>query len=142
MRYADDFVIGFQYQNEAQRFDKELEHRLDKFSLKLNEEKTRLIEFGRFAEKNRRDRGQGKPETFDFLGFTHISGKDRRGKFQLKRITIGKRLRGKLKLLKIEMQKRRMLSIPEMGRWLNRVLTGHYNYYGVPGNFRRLKGFR
>lgn len=142
VRYADDFVIGFQHRNEAMRFDEELRRRLDKFGLKLNEEKTRLIEFGRFATKDRRNRGQGKPETFDFLGFTHICGIDRRGKFQLKRKTIGKRLRSKLKRLKIEMQKRWMFSIPEMGRWLNRVLTGHYNYYGVPGNYRSLQGFR
>ncbi len=142
VRYADDFVIGFQYQNEARQFYKELRHRLEKFGLKLNEEKTRLIEFGRFAAEDRRNRGEGKPETFDFLGFTHICGKDRRGKFQLKRKTIGKRLRAKLKALKVEMRKRWMLTIPEMGHWLNRVLTGHFNYYGVPGNFRCLKGFR
>jgi len=142
VRFADDFVIGFQYQNEARRFCEELQQRLVKFGLKLNEEKTRLLEFGRFADTDRRNRGQGKPETFDFLGFTHICGKDRRGKFQLKRQTIGKRVRAKLNKLKIEMNKRWMLTIPEMGRWLNRVLTGHFNYYGVPGNFRRLNGFR
>ncbi len=110
--------------------------------MKLNEDKTRLIEFGRFAAKDRQHRGEGKPESFDFLGFTHICGKDRQGKFQLKRKTIGKRLRAKLKALKIEMRKRWMLTIPEIGHWLNRVLTGHFNYYGVPGNFRCLKGFR
>ena len=139
---ADDFVIGFQHQSQAQQFLRELLDRLKKFGLELNEEKTRLIEFGRFAEKDRRNRGEGKPESFDFLGFTHICGKDRKGKFQLQRKTIGKRLRAKLKVLKIEMRKRWMLSIPEMGRWLNRVLTGHFNYYGVPGNFRSLSGFR
>jgi len=142
VRYADDFVIGFQHQNEALRFNKELLARLEKFGLKLNEEKTRLIEFGRFAAKDRRSRGQGKPETFDFLGFTHICGKDRKGRFQLKRKTIGKRLRGKLRSLKIKMRKRWHWSIPEMGRWLNLVLTGHFNYYGVPGNFRSLNGTR
>jgi len=142
VRYADDFIIGFQYQNEALRFQQELRLRLEKFGLKLNEEKTRLIEFGRFAEKDRSSRGQGKPETFDFLGFTHICGKDRKGKFQLKRKTIGKRLRRKLEALGIEMNKRRSFSIPEMGGWLNQVLRGHFNFYGVPGNFRSLKGFR
>jgi len=142
VRYADDFVIGFQHQTEAQQFYKELRQRLEKFGLSLNEEKTRLIEFGRFAVKNRRNRGEGKPETFDFLGFTHICGTDRKGNFQLKRKTIGKRLRAKLKALKIEMRKRWKYLIPEMGRWLGRVLTGHFNYYGVPGNFRRLQGFR
>jgi len=142
VRYADDFVIGFQYRNEATRFCKELRQRLEKFGLKLNEEKTRLIEFGRFAAKDRRNRGEGKPETFDFLGFTHICGVSRKGGFQLKRKTIGKRLRGKLNALKMEMWKRKMYSIPEMGRWLNRVLAGHFNYYGVPGNYRSLHGFR
>jgi group II intron reverse transcriptase/maturase len=142
VRYADDFVIGFQYQNEAQQLYTELRQRLAKFRLHLNEEKTRLIEFGRFAAMDRRNRKEGNPETFDFLGFTHICGIDRKGNFQLKRKTIGKRLRAKLNALKIEMRKRWMYSIPEMGRWLGRVLTGHFNYYGVPGNFRRLQGFR
>jgi len=142
VRYADDFVIGFQYQNEARQFEKELLARLEEFGLKLNEEKTRLIEFGRYAAKDRHARGQRKPETFDFLGFTHICGKDRKGRFQLKRKTIGKRMRRKLLSLKIEMQKRRNWSIPEMGRWLTRVLIGHYRYYGVPGNYRSLHGFR
>lgn len=142
VRYADDFVIGFQYQKEAKAFYQELRQRLEKFGLQLNEEKTRLIEFGRFAAKNRRNRREGKPETFDFLGFTHICGVTRKGTFQLKRKTIGKRLRGKLRALKMEMHKRRVYSIPEMGRWLNRVLSGHFNYYGVPGNFRSLQGFR
>lgn len=142
VRYADDFVIGFQYEGEARRFHQALQQRLDKFGLKLNEEKTRLIEFGRFAAKDRRNRGEGKPETFDFLGFTHICGRDRRGKFQLKRQTISKRMRGKLKALKIEMRKRWHFKIPDMGRWLNLVLRGHFNYYGVPGNFWKLQGFR
>lgn len=142
VRYADDFVTGFQYQNEALQFHKELQARLEKFGLELNKEKTRLIEFGRFAAKDRENRGQGKPETFDFLGFTHICGRDRKGRFQLKRKTIGKRMRGKLKALEVEMSKRWDLSIPQMGRWLNRVLTGHFNYYGVPGNYRSLQGFR
>jgi group II intron reverse transcriptase/maturase len=142
VRYADDFVIGFQYQNEARRLYRELRQRLEKFGLCLNEEKTRLIEFGRFAAKNRHTRKEGKPETFDFLGFTHICGVNRKGHFQLKRKTIGKRLQAKLKALNTAMRKRWMYSIPEMGRWLARVLTGHFNYYGVPGNFRRLQGFR
>jgi len=142
VRYADDFVVGFQSQHEARQFYQDLLGRLEKFGLELNEEKTRLIEFGRFAARDRQNRGEGKPETFDFLGFTHICGKDRKGKFQLKRKTMGKRMRGKLRSLKIEMSKRRSYRIPEMGRWLNRVLQGHFNYYGVPGNFRSLKGFR
>lgn len=142
VRYADDFVIGCQYQNEARQFYRDLRQRLAKFGLRLNEEKTRLIEFGRFAAKNRRNRKEGKPETFDFLGFTHICGVNRNGHFQLKRKTISKRLRAKLNALKMEMRKRWNYSIPEMGRWLARVLRGHFTYYGVPGNFRRLQGFR
>jgi len=142
VRYADDFVVGFQYKREAHRFYSELVSRLKKFGLELNREKTRLIEFGRFADRNRRESGEGKPETFDFLGFTHICGKDRKGKFQLKRKTIAKRIRRKLASLKREMGKRHHLSIPAMGCWLGRVLTGHFNYFGVPGNFKSLKAFR
>lgn len=142
VRYADDFVIGFQYKWEADRFFKELCSRLEKFGLRLNEEKTRMIEFGRFAEKDRSKRGDEKPETFDFLGFTHICGKSRKGRFQLKRKTIGKRMLRKLISLKRDMWKKKHLTIPEMGKWLGQVVRGHYNYFGVPGNFHALHRFR
>ena len=142
VRYADDFVVGFQHRDEAQRFLKDLKQRLEQFGLKLNEEKTRLIEFGRFAGPNRRARGEGRPESFDFLGFTHICGTDRHGRFKLVRKTMRKRLRRKLKEIKIELSKRHNHSIPEVRAWLGSVLSGHYNYYGVPGNYRALAAFR
>ena len=97
VRYADDNVLGFQHRADAERFLAEFRERLRKFGLELHPDKTRLIEFGRFAERNRKQRGEGKPETFDFLGFTHISGKDRNGNFAVKRKTIGKRMRAKLR---------------------------------------------
>jgi group II intron reverse transcriptase/maturase len=142
VRYADDFVVGLQYRQEAQRFERELRERLQRYGLELNQEKSRLIEFGRFAEENRRQRGEGKPETFDFLGLTHLCGKDRHGKFKLKRKTVRGRMSRKLRAIKMELRKRHNQSVPTMGRWLRSVLTGHYQYYGVPDNYRSLATFR
>ena len=141
-RFADDFVVGFEHQDDAERFWSDLRDRLAKFSLELNAEKTRLIRFGRFAAQQCRERGRGKPETFRFLGFTHICGKSRSGRFQLKRITDSKRSRAKLHALRGELLRRRDHPMPEQGRWLASVLRGHANYYGVPGNQRALYAFR
>ena len=114
-RFADDFVVGFQYLDDARQFLSELRERFAKFNLELHPDKTRLIEFGRFAAQNRRKRGLGKPETFEFLGFTHLCGKTRNGRFWLRRITIKKRMRAKLKQLKAELRRRRHWPIPEQG---------------------------
>jgi len=142
VRYADDFVVGFQYKDDAERFHFELRERLGKFNLSLNEEKTRLIEFGRFAHDNRRGRGGGKPETFNFLGFTHICGKTRHGKFCVLRKTMAKKKRAKLADLTTKMRKRMHQPIRETGSWLRTILLGHYQYYGVPRNYASLNAFR
>jgi group II intron reverse transcriptase/maturase len=142
VRWADDFVVAFEHRDDAERFWAELRDRLAEFNLELNAEKTRLIEFGRFAAQQRHKRGLGKPETFRFLGFTHICGKDRKGRFQLKRITDSKRSRAKLCALRGELLRRRDQPIPQQGVWLASVLRGHANYYGVPGNQRALYAFR
>jgi RNA-directed DNA polymerase len=134
VRYADDYIVGFQHQRDAQRFLADLRGRLARFGLELAAEKTRLIEFGRFAAHNRRSRGQAKPETFDFLGFKHICSKTRNGRFMLKRITIGARMQAKLREIKDELRRRRHHSIPDQGRWLGSVVRGHMAYYAVPGN--------
>jgi RNA-directed DNA polymerase len=141
-RFADDYVVGFEYRDEAERFLADLRDRLAKFSLELADEKTRLIEFGRFASERRAARGLGKPETFQFLGFTHICGKTRSGRFQLKRITDKKRMRAKLHKVKAECRRRMHLPIPEQGHWLGSVVRGHLNYYAVPGNIKAVNGFR
>jgi len=142
VRFADDYIVGFQHQDDAERFLNELRDRLAQFNLELAAEKTRLIEFGRFAAERRQKRGLGKPDTFAFLGFTHICAKDRSGRFALRRVTEKKRLRAKLKRVKEEQKRRRHLPIPEQGRWLERVVQGHYRYYAVPGNIRAAKTFR
>jgi len=142
VRYADDFIVGFQYKDDAERFHAELRERLGKFNLKLNEAKTRLIEFGRFADDNRQSRGGEKPETFNFLGFTHICGKTRNGTFCVLRQTMAKRKRAKLAALAEELRRRMHHSIAETGAWLHTVLLGHYQYYGVPRNGRALSAFR
>jgi RNA-directed DNA polymerase len=143
VRFADDLVVGFERRDDAERFQVELRDRLAEFSLELNAEKTRLIEFGRFAARDRRARGLGKPETFSFLGFTHICAKTRKtGRFKLKRITDSKRMRAKLREVKTELRRRRHLPIPKQGRWLASVLRGHCNYYAVPDNSRALNAFR
>jgi RNA-directed DNA polymerase len=142
VRYADDFVVGFQNRDEAERFLQELAERLARFELELHPDKTRLIEFGRFAESNRRRRGEGRPETFDFLGFTHACGKSRRGWFQVKRRTMRKRLRRKLAEVKASLPHRLHRPVPETGAWLASVVRGHAVYYGVPGNSPSLQAFR
>jgi RNA-directed DNA polymerase len=141
-RFADDLVVGFEHRDDAERFQDDLRARLAEFALELNAEKTRLIEFGRFAAQNRQKRGLGKPETFTFLGFTHICAKNRHGWFKLKRITDSKRMRRKLSEVKADLKRRMHLSIPEQGRWLASVLRGHFNYYAVPDNSRALNAFR
>ena len=142
VRFADDTVVGFQYKTDAKRFLEELKERFLKFGLELHPEKTRLIEFGRFAAKGREAQGKGKPETFTFLGFTHICGKTRNGKFTVLRQTIRKKLHAKVKELKIELRKRMNQPIREVGKWLRKVITGHYQYYAVPGNHSALSDFR
>ena len=143
VRFADDFVVGFEYRDDAERFWVHLRERLAKFNLELNAEKTRLIEFGRFAAASRKARGLGRPETFRFLGFTHACGKTRKaGRFKLKRITDSKRMRVKLRALKGDIERRRHQPIPEQGRWLANVLRGHYQYYAVPENIEALRAFR
>ena len=142
VRFADDAVVGFEHRDDAERFWADLRGRLAEFSLELNAEKTRLIEFGRFAAERRNARGLGKPETFRFLGFTHICAKTRDGRFKLKRITDSKRTRAKLCKVKTELKRRRHLPIPDQGRWLASVLRGHYNYYAVPDNSEALRAFR
>jgi group II intron reverse transcriptase/maturase len=141
-RFADDFVVGFQHRDDAERFWAALRERFAKFGLGLHEDKTRLIEFGRFAAQNRQARGLGKPETFDFLGFTHICAKTKSGRFLLKRITSKKRLRAKLRAVKAELMRRRHLPVPEQGEWLASVMRGHFNYYAVPGNTKAVRLFR
>jgi RNA-directed DNA polymerase len=143
VRYADDFVMGFQHQQDAQRFQRELEERMGKFGLEMNAAKTRLIEFGRFATENRRKRGEGKPETFDFLGFTHICGKRRKdGGFTIRRKSIAKRLRRKVKEVSDKLMRMRHNPVPDQGRWLRAVVQGYFNYHAVPGNRYALDGFR
>jgi RNA-directed DNA polymerase len=142
VRYADDFIAGFEHRDDAERFQVDLSERLAKFALELKAEKTRLIEFGRFAVKNRKQRGLGRPETFDFLGFTHICGKAKGGWFMVKRVTISKRMRAKLTEVKAELKRRMHLPIPEQGHWLGSVVRGHFNYYAVPGNTDAINAFR
>jgi group II intron reverse transcriptase/maturase len=145
VRYADDFIVGFQHQNEANRFLAELRERFAKFGLELHPDKTRLIEFGRFAERNRRKpggRGGGKPETFDFLGFTHICAESRAGYFLVLRRTKRQRWQAKLREVKEELRRRMHAPIPEQGVYLRAVVRGHINYYGIPGNSRAIAAFR
>jgi RNA-directed DNA polymerase len=142
VRFADDYVAGFQHRDDAERFLAELRDRLAKFSLELQAEKTRLIRFGRFAAQQRTQRDLGKPETFDFLGFTHICGKTRDGRFALRRVTIRKRMRAKLHQVKEELVYRRYQPTPEQGEWLGSVVRGHCRYYAVPGNYKAVDGFR
>src|SRR6184192_2584289 len=142
VRYADDFIIGFQHESDARRFLDEMRERLGKFALTLHPEKTRLIEFGRFAAERRQRRGLGKPETLDFLGFTFICGKTRAGKFQIRRKTRAERMRAKLKEIKQEMRRRMHQPIPNQGKWLGRVVRGYFNYHAVPTNAQALNVFR
>jgi hypothetical protein len=141
VRYADDFVMGFQYEQDARAFREALAERFAKFSLELHPEKTRVIQFGRYACKDRARQGL-RPESFDFLGFTHIASQDRHGRFQLRRRTSRKKRRAKLAALKEECRRRRHASVAGQHRWLSRVLTGHYQYYAVPANYKALSLFR
>jgi group II intron reverse transcriptase/maturase len=141
-RFADDFIVGFQHRADAERFLRELKERLKQFSLELHPEKTRLIEFGRHAANHRKRAELGAPETFNFLGFTHMCGTTKSGKFQVVRRTMQKRMTAKLHELKSELQQRRHRPIPEQGQWLHSVVRGHFAYYGVPGNEKRLRSFR
>ena len=142
VRFADDVTVGFEYEQDAQRFLSDLHERIAEFGLQLHPDKTRLIEFGRHAARNRAARGQGKPETFDFLGFTHICARSKNGRFWLKRITISKRMRAKLREVKDQLKLRMHEPIPVQGRWLRSVLQGHFAYYAVPGNSDAVAAFR
>jgi RNA-directed DNA polymerase len=142
VRYADDFIVGFQHEADARCFLDAMHERLGKFALSLHPEKTRLIEFGRHAAQNRKRRGFGKPETFDFLGFTFICGKSRRGKFLIKRKSRRDRMRAKLQAIKQELRRRMHQPIPAQGKWLRQVVTGYFNYHAVPTNSPALIAFR
>lgn len=142
VRYGDDFIMGFEHRDDAERCWRELQERFRKFNLELHPEKTRLIEFGRFAADRRRRRAQGKPATFDFLGFPHIGGKTRNGKFTVRRKTIAPRLRKKLQAVKDTLRRRMHWPIPQQGAWLKSVLLGHYRYYAGPRNGSLLRVFR
>jgi group II intron reverse transcriptase/maturase len=142
VRYADDFVVGFEHRADAEQFLTALRERFAGFGLELHGDKTRLLEFGRAAARRRQLRGLGAPETFDFLGFTHACGCTRRGRFSLRRRTMRRRLQAKLCAVKTELMRRRHRPLPEQGRWLGRVVQGHANYYAVPGNFDAVAAFR
>jgi len=142
VRYADDFIVGFQHREEAERFLADLRERFTKFGLELHPEKTRLLEFGPYAAEHRQRAGEGKPETFDFLGFTHIGGKKRNGRFTVVRQTIRKRLQAKLGEVKTELRRRLHDPIPVVGTWLRQVVGGHIRYYGVPMNGPAIGMFR
>jgi len=142
VRYADDAVVGFEHVAEAAQFRADLAERLAKFGLELHPAKTRLLEFGRYAAERRKRNGRGKPESFEFLGFTHVCGKTRSGKFQVLRRTSRKRVRRKLGEIKIELKRRMHVPVPAVGKWLGAVVRGHINYYGVPNNYPALSTFR
>jgi len=142
VRFADDFVVGFEHRAEAERFLAELRERFTKFGLELHPDKTRLIEFGRFADRDRRRRGGGKPETFNFLGFTHSCTKTRAGKFTVLRQTMRKRWRAKLEEVKSELRRRLHDPVPEQGVYLRSVVRGHIRYYGVPMNGPAVNAFQ
>ncbi len=142
IRYADDIVLGFQHEDEARAFLRELQERMRAFELALHPDKTRLIRFGRYAAEDRKRLGQGKPETFDFLGFTHFCTRSWiTGAFVIGRKTIKKRMRARLQAIKMELRRRRHDPIAETGGWLNKVLTGHLNYFAVPLNARSVTWF-
>jgi len=142
VRFADDITVGFEYEEDARRFWADLRQRLAKFGLELHPDKTRLIEFGRHAVRRRRSRGLGKPETFDFLGFTHICAESRSGRFWLRRITVSKRMRAKLREVNDQLKRRRHQPIPVQGQWLGSVVRGHFAFYAVPGNTDAVREFR
>jgi group II intron reverse transcriptase/maturase len=141
VRYADDFIVGFQHEHEAKRFLAELREQLAAYRLELHPDKTRLIEFGARAASDRLRNGRGKPGTFDFLGFTHSCGKTRKGRFTVLRQTARKRLRTKLQEIKVALRQRWHAPVPEVGRWLASVIRGHLNYFAVPRNFPAVEAF-
>jgi group II intron reverse transcriptase/maturase len=142
VRFADDFVAGFEHKGDARQFLADLRKRFAKFGLELHPDKTRLLQFGRYATERRAERGLGRPETFDFLGFTHICATTRDGRFFLKRITVSKRMRAKLKEVNGHLKRRRHEPIPVQGAWLASVVRGHLAYYSVPGNIGAVSAFR
>ena len=142
VRYADDWVAGFKTQWQAKRFQREVGQRLERFGLTLHEKKTRLIEFGRYAQERRSRRGQGKAQTFDFLGFTHCCATDRKGRYALLRLSSRKRLSAKLQAIEQALRRRMTCSTDEQGQYLQAVLLGHARYHGVPNNGQRLRTFR
>ena len=142
VRYADDAIIGFQHEDEARQYLRDLRERLSNFGLELNEDKTRLIRFGRFARQNREERGEGKPESFTFLGFQHMCAENSLGRFEVRRITDGGRRRKKLLEIKQELRQRMHEPVARTGKWLRSVLNGYYQYHAVPGNIPVLKKFR
>ena len=143
VRYADDTIVGFQHRHDAERFLSDLKERLAEFALSLHPEKTRLIEFGRYAAERRAERGMGKPETFDFLGLTHYCATRRHGAgFQLGRRTQRKRMRAKLQEIKETLRRIRHVPIDEQGRWLGTVIRGYFAYFAVPTNTPLLSAFR
>jgi len=142
VRYADDVTVGFQYRDEAERFQRDLAERLRRFGLELHPEKTRLIEFGRFADEHRKERGDGKPETFDFLGFTHICARTRAGRFRVLRQTMRKRMGARLAALSESLWRRMHQPVDRVGSWLKQAVQGYYQYHAVPGNSRALRSFR
>ena len=141
VRYADDIIVGFQYEWEARQFWAELRDRFVGFELELHPEKTRLLEFGRFAAKDRERKGRGKPESFNFLGFTHVCGKTRKGRFALLRLTMRKRLAAKLREVKDAFRWRWHDPVPVVGKWLASIIRGHMQYYAVPLNFDAIAAF-
>lgn len=142
VRYEDDFVMGFQHEIDAVRFRADLQTRLERFELEMHPEKTRLVRFGRYAEERRRERGEGKPETFDFLGFTHICGKPRNGGFLLVRRTSKKRMRAKLETIREDLLRSRHLPVRAQGQRIEAVVRGYFAYHVVPSNIHRRNGFR
>ena len=142
VRYLDDFIVGFQNREDAEQFVIALRERLGQFGLTLHPDKTRLLEFGRNAARNRQQRGEQKPETFQFLGFVHVCGRTRRGWFAVQRHTVGQRMRAKLKEVSEELRQRWHAPIPEVGRWLGSIVRGHCQYYGIAGNSHAIKQFR
>jgi RNA-directed DNA polymerase len=142
VRYADDIVMGFEHEGEARRFVADMRQRMEKFALSLHPDKTRLIEFGRYAAERRARRGLGKPETFNFLGFTHICGRSSRGVFQLKRQTRRDRMRARLRAIKEELQRRMHEPIPLQGKWLRQVVRGYFAYHAIPTNGKTMSTFR
>jgi len=142
VRYADDIVVGFEHKAQAEQFLADLRQRMEKFALTLHPEKTRLIEFGRFAAPSRAKKGLGKPETFNFLGFTHICGRSARGRFVLMRKSRRDRMRAKLRAIKDALWRRMHLPIPQLGKWLGQVVRGYFNYHAVPTNTESLAAFK